>query len=245
MDNTAVLAASGLRSRMEALDLLANNLANASTSGFKADVEMYGVYSADENFGGDRTSAAFPDLSGKWTNFSQGNLETTGNPTDLALSGPGFFALKSPSGNLYSREGNLRVGKDGTLCNKEGYAILNEKNLPIQLDPSSPFEIAKNGSIRQSGQTVGQISVVRFNSEAALEKAGTCYYKSNEATGAAVQSVDAEIHQGKLESSNVSPAESAIRLVSLMRQAEFLQRALTLSGEMGKKSTDEIGRVGS
>lgn len=245
MDNTAALAASGLRSRMEALDLLANNLANASTSGFKADVEMYGVYSADENFGDLRTSAAFPDISGKWTNFSQGTLETTGNPTDLALSGSGFLAVKSPGGTLYTREGSLRVAKDGTLCNKEGYAVLNEKNLPIQLDPSSAFEIARNGSIQQNGQTVGQVSVVRFNNEAALEKAGACYYKANQATGGAIQSLDTEVHQGKLESSNVSPAESAIRLVSLMRQAEFLQRALTLSGEMGKKSIEEVGRIGS
>ena len=100
MDPIAATAASGLRARMESLDLLANNVANASTGGYKADREFYSLYVAPDAADSDSLST-MPVIEKPWTDFSQGLVQQTGNPLDLALSGKGFFAVQSPRGPLY------------------------------------------------------------------------------------------------------------------------------------------------
>ncbi len=230
---------------MEALDLLANNLANASTSGFKADQELYGVYFGDAQKVVDGAGSALPDLKGRWTNFSQGVLNLTANQTDLAINGKGFFSMNSPTGQVFTRDGQLRIGKDNTLTNADGFAVLDRAGKPIRLASSSPFAVDLSGTVRQDRQVVGQIGVFDFPTPAALEKQGNSYFKATGASGAAAVAKESEVHQGKVESSNSAPAESAVRLVSLMRQAEFLQRAITLSGDMGRKAVDEVGKVGN
>lgn len=246
MDKLSIVAASGLRSRLEALDVLANNLANTGTSGYKADHELYGTYASEAadltQFG---YKQALPDIKDRWTNFQQGTLEFTGNPSDVAISGEGFFAVKSPSGTLYTRDGHLKLSKDGTLTNADGYPIEGGTGSSITLNPGQAFEISRDGQVRQGGQPVGQLTVMRFPKPEALEKTGYSYFKASEASGKPEPSTDAEIHQGKIEASNVAPAESAVRLVSLMRQAEFLQRAITMGSDMGKRAIEDVGRVGS
>ena len=115
MDAMTIAAASGLRSRMQSLDLLANNLANATTSGFKRDQEFYGLYSSpdslDPEAGG--PSSSLPVIERQWTDFSPGEIQVTGNPLDVALSGKGFLAVDGPSGPLYTRNGNLQVLPSG------------------------------------------------------------------------------------------------------------------------------------
>src|SRR5947199_6209968 len=98
MDPLTAVAASGLRARMESLELLANNVANASTGGYKADREFYGLYAAPE---ADDNGSTMPLIERPWTDLSQGPLQSTGNPLDLALTGRGFFAVDGPRGPLY------------------------------------------------------------------------------------------------------------------------------------------------
>src|ERR1700758_5179085 len=106
MDSLTAIAASGLRARMESLDLLANNVANASTGGYKADREFYSLYVAPEAQGSDAAST-MPVIERPWTDLSQGLLQPTGNPLDLALSGNGFFTVQGPGGPLYTRNGGF------------------------------------------------------------------------------------------------------------------------------------------
>src|SRR5215467_721453 len=103
MDSLTAIAASGLRARMESLDLLANNIANASTGGYKADREFYSLYAEADN------PATMPLIQKPYTDLSQGVLETTGNTLDFAISGKGFFAVQGPRGPMYTRNGNFRV----------------------------------------------------------------------------------------------------------------------------------------
>ena len=122
MDPITAIAASGLRARMESLDLLANNIANASTGGYKADREFYSLYVAPEAAGND-TSSTMPLIERPWIDHAQGALHATGNPLDVALSGKGFFAVNGPSGPLYTRNGNFRLAADGKLITADGYAV--------------------------------------------------------------------------------------------------------------------------
>src|ERR1035441_9693053 len=95
MDPMTAIAASGLRARMESLDLLANNIANASTGGYKADREFYSLYVAPETAGNDSPST-MPLIERPWVDHAQGALRSTGNPLDVALSGKGFFSVNGP-----------------------------------------------------------------------------------------------------------------------------------------------------
>src|SRR5215475_4808628 len=105
MDPLTVAAASGMRSRMEALSILANNLANATTTGYKNDKEFYGLFHSEDADNPVGIVSTLPTIERQWTDFSQGTLQTTGNPLDVALSGPGFFVVNGPGGPLYTRNG--------------------------------------------------------------------------------------------------------------------------------------------
>src|SRR5205823_3110379 len=104
MDPLLISAASGMKSRMDSLDMLANNLANTGTTGFKADKEFYGLY-----------QNALPMIERHWTDFSQGDLVPTANPLHLGLDGKGLFALNSPNGILYTRNGEFQISRTNQL----------------------------------------------------------------------------------------------------------------------------------
>ncbi len=247
MDPMTVAAASGLRSRLESLDLLANNLANSATSGYKSDSEFYGLYTSAE--GRDPTtgnaSFALPVVEHQWTDFSQGTLVPTGSQFDVAISGRGFLAVDGPSSPLYTRNGNLQVSPSGQLATTEGYPVRGVDGKPIQVTPSKPVEITTDGTVRQDGQSLGQIGLVDFKSIASLKKMGGTYFLNPDPKNQPVAATQATLQQGKLESSNVPVAEAAMRLVGTMRQFEMLQKAIGISADMNRKTIDEVARVGS
>jgi flagellar basal-body rod protein FlgF len=241
MDALSVAAASGMRARMESLDMLANNMANADTSGYKTDREFYNLYVSADAEAAEGTPATLPVIERPWTDFSQGSLRTTGSPTDLALSGKGFFVVDGPSGSLFTRNGNFHVSPAGRLVTSEGYPLRGVGGAKLQVDPAIAVEVSPDGSVSQKGQPVGQIEIADFSDADSVTKQGASYFRSD----AAVQpAAGAEVAQGKLESSNVGPAESAARLVSVMRQFEMLQKAATLGGQMNQAAV-EIARVSS
>jgi flagellar basal-body rod protein FlgF len=244
MDSLLTAAASGMRARLEALDMAANNIANAGTAGFKLDRESYNLYVAPE--AADPASPApstLPVVERNWTDFSQGNLEATGNPLDLAISGTGFFAVNGPGSTLYTRNGSFRLSPAGVLTTAEGYAVRGADGENIQLQPDLPFQIAADGTVKQAGADVGQIAVADFDQPQGLVKFGRNYFQAADgATPKAAES--AEIAQGKVESSNVAAPESAVRLMGLMRQFEMLQKAVNLDGQMGREAIEQVARVG-
>jgi flagellar basal-body rod protein FlgF len=245
MDALTASAASGMRARMESLEMLANNLANTATNGYKADREFYGLYvSPEARDGAAAPAATLPVIERQWTDFSPGNLRATGNPLDVALSGRGFFAVEGPSGPLYTRNGSFRMAADGTLTSAAGHPVRGEGGGRLRLDPSLPITIEADGSIRQQGREAGRIEVVDFADPGVLAKQGNTYFKAAEGAAPAAAG-GAQLHQGKLEESNVAAPEAAVRLVALMRQFEMLQKAVALGGEMNRRAVEEVARPGS
>jgi flagellar basal-body rod protein FlgF len=247
MDALTISAASGLRSRMESLDLLANNLANAATSGYKRDQEFYGLFSTGESLdpatGG--PSSTLPVIERQWTDFSQGTIQVTGNPVDVALSGGGFFAVDGPTGPLYTRNGNLQILPSGDLATSDGYKLQSAGGGTIQVTSGKPIQIETDGTVKQDGQEVGRLAVVMFPSMASIEKQGGTCFRNTDPKNVPVPAVNTEVQQGKIEGSNVPVAESAMRLVGIMRQFEMLQKAIGINGEMDTKTIQEVARVGS
>jgi flagellar basal-body rod protein FlgF len=242
MDQVSVTAASGLQSRMEALDIVANNLANTTTGGFKLDREFYSLFTAADDDGGG-ASTKLPLIQKQWTDFSQGVLTPTGNALDLALSGKGFFAVNGPSGPLYTRNGSFQLSPTGQLTTSEGYTVLDPNGQPIQTQSQDPIEVGEDGSVIQSGQALGQLQIVDFADRSMLQKLGNSYFMPSDPKTVPIPATEAAVKQGKTENSNVAPAESAVRLVGLMRQFEMLQKAITITTDMNKQALTEVARV--
>ena len=220
---------------MESLDMLANNIANANTVGFKTDKEFYTLYQQQ-----------LPLIQRQWTDFSQGTLTPTGNSLDLGLSGQGFFALNSPNGNVYSRSGQFQISKTNQLQTAEGYTLRDVLNngQPITVDPTQPIDISKDGTVQQNGITAGQIEIGGVENPAqALAKLGGSYFIFSRQPAATTPVPATEIHQGTLEQSNVPVADAAVRLVSIMRQFEMLQKAMSVGADMNKQAIEEVAKV--
>jgi flagellar basal-body rod protein FlgF len=244
MDAISISAASGMRSRMESLDLLANNIANGSTSGFKADHEFYSLYIAPEALESTDPAATLPVVERRWTDFSQGALTATGNPLDLALSGSGFFVVEGKTGPVYTRNGNFRISPDGEMQTQDGLPVRKAGGGSIKVDPAKTFNVSTDGTVSQDGQTIGTLEFAGFDHPETLEKMGASYFRLSNVKEL-VRTVNAQVHQGQLEGANGAPAENAVRLVTIMRQFEMLQRALSIGTDMNRKAIDEVARATS
>jgi flagellar basal-body rod protein FlgF len=229
---------------MESLDLLANNVANASTGGYKSDQEFYSLYVAPEAQDSPMSST-MPLIERPWTDFSQGLLRATGNPTDAALSGKGFFAVDGPGGPLYTRNGSFQMARDGKLVTSDGYAVRGTGGAGLTLQPSQPFEISRDGTVTQEGTIIGQLEIADFTSTAGLAKQGNSYFRISDPAVQPTAPSGTAVEQGQLESSNVGSAEAAVRLISVMRQFEMLQKAVSLGTEMNREAIEQVAKVGS
>ena len=235
------LAASGLRARMESLDLLANNVANASTGGYKADREFYSRYVAPEATD-DGLPGSMPVMEIHWTDHAQGGLRSTGNPLAVALEGKGFFAVNGPGGPLYTRNGSFRLAADGRLTTQDGLAVRGTRGAPIVLNSARTFQISSDGTVTQDGNLIGQLELCDFPGTDRLTKQGANYFRiSDHNVKPAAASV--KLAQGQLENSNSGAAEAAVRLVTVLRQFEMLQKAVTLGADMSKRAIEEVAKV--
>jgi len=247
MDPLTSAAASGIRARLESLDMLANNIANTSAPGFKADREYFGRYLSEEATQSPEgtTPSVQPVIEKQWTDFTQGSITPTGNPLDLALNGKGFFAANSPSGLVFTRGGSFQVSLQGQLETQEGYPVQSVDGKPIIVDNSKSVEIAPDGMVRQDGQDIAQIAVVDFQNPQALSKRGNNYFYLDVSNVQPEPATSVEVQQGKLEAANSQPAESAVRLVNIMRQFESLQKAIAIGNDMNRQAIQEVAKVSS
>jgi len=241
MDQLTATAASGMRSRLEALDLLANNISNSATAGYKSDREFYNLYSsADAD-----SQTTLPNVERNWTDFSQGTVKDTGNPLDVALSGRGFLAADSPRGILYTRNGSLRLSQAGVLETGDGYPVRANTpsgHIQARLDAGT-LQIQRDGAVVQDGQTLGTLTLSDWTKPEALEKQGGTYFRLADASLQPEAAKNVQILQGKLEGSNSGPAEAAVQLVGVLRQFEMLQKAISLGAEMNRKAVEDVARV--
>jgi flagellar basal body rod protein FlgG len=234
MDALMISAASGMKARMDSLDMLANNVANTNTTGFKADREFYNLYEEQ-----------LPVVQTHWTDFSQGLLTQTSNPSDLALSGAGFFALNGPNGVVYSRGGNFQISKTNQLVSDSGYTLRNvlDQGKPITVDPTLAVTVTKDGSVMQSGQVLGKLEIDQIAPAAGtFEKLGNTYFALSDPNAKMQPATNAEVQQGYLEQSNVPVADSAVRLVSVMRQFDMLQRAMNIGTQMNHSAVQDVAK---
>jgi flagellar basal-body rod protein FlgF len=254
VDALTISAASGMRALIETLDMSANNLANANTAGFKSDREFFSLYVSPEAQASADSTGSLPTMvpvvEKQYTDFAQGLLVRTDNPLDVALSGKGFFAANGPNGPVYTRSGNFKLSPQGVLVTHEGYPLRTQdtstpETTPIQSQSSTPIHVTPEGEVLQDGQSLGKLALAEFSDTTALVKQGSNYFRLGDSQVKPALAAETQVEQGKLESSNVSSAGAAVRLVGTMRQFEMLQKALTLSSDMSKHAVEEVAKVGS
>jgi flagellar basal-body rod protein FlgF/flagellar basal-body rod protein FlgG len=231
-------------SRTLALDTIANNLANVSTAGFRANHNVFSsilattgdsplsVLNQDEN--------DYGVLSGTHLDNSQGALVPTGNELDLAMEGPGYFAVQTATGTAYTRGGNFHVSPQGQLITVAGDPVMGD-NGPIRI-LGTPVSISTDGTISTNGGITGRLKLVEFASGVELQSAGGTYYTAP--TGAATVAGNSQVRQGMIESSNVNPVTSVVELITAQREVETMRRVLTMfSTELDKTAVQDLPRV--
>ena len=250
MDSGLYAVYTGLLARTQALDSAANNLANAGTVGFRAQRDYFRSVLAGIGEGtspsqvGDAVND-FGVLGGNLIDQGQGAVTATGNPLDLALNGPGFFAIQTNQGVQYTRDGGFRRSDTGVLQTAQGEPVLDANGQAITI-PTGDVNIGPDGSISvttaQGSAIAGKVGVFGFPPDTALIAQGTNRFVAP--AGVQPASVDGSIEQGSLEGANLDVVHGTMQLILVQRQAEMMQKALSVfNNDFDKTAAEELGRV--
>jgi flagellar basal-body rod protein FlgF len=246
MDSGYYAACAGLAAQTQALDLVANNLANLGTAGYRAQQATFrSLVAGRAPVAWTPINAAMNDfgvLSGSRVDESSGSLTATGNPLDLAVAGKGFFVVQSSAGTLYTRDGGFHRTAEGQLVTAEGDPVLGEQG-PISL-PDGQITVSPDGTISVDGAVVATLRLAEFSPETPLTAQGNALYSAPE--GSALPPAASSIRQGMIEGSNVSPVEGVVELITIQRNAEMMQRALSLfDSQLDQTASQDLPRVSS
>ena len=245
MENAAYIGLSRQMTLRRELDIVANNVANADTTGFKVEQLMVGAEigqrARNDNI---RPSASFVLDKGVGRDFGQGSMKQTGRVLDFAIEGEGaFFTVQSGTGEAYTRDGGFTTNAEGVLTTKQGLPVLGDGG-PITLDPErGPVSVAQDGTISQEGQPVGRLTAVRFDALGALQKSGDGLYR-NTSNIQPQAAPDVQVRQGMLEGSNVNTLQEITNLIEISRAYERISKMIENANDLSRRSVERLGRVG-
>jgi flagellar basal-body rod protein FlgF len=245
MDSGYYAAMSGLVARMQALDTAADNLANAQTPGYRAEREYFrsallGPDAQDSQLG--HAVNDFGLLGGDRLNMGQGAIQQTGNPLDLAIEGEGFFQVQTANGLRYTRDGSFHRTKSGQLVTAAGEPVLSATGQLIPIPPGA-VTVGSDGVVSVAGGAVATVGVFAFPTGSELTPEGANRYRAP-AGVEPVLSKNAAVHQGAVEAANQDVIQGSLDLIVMQRQAEMMQKALTVfHTEFNKIATEDLPRV--
>ncbi len=262
--------ASGMLAQQHRLDAISNNLANVDTTSYKRDVTVSknfpelllrrlqddGVY---KNPFGSADAAPIigkiglgVELNELFTDFSQGSYKQTSSPSDMALEGRGFFAVETPHGERYTRNGNFTLGQEGYLMTKEGFPLLGEKGRIFLQD--SVYTVNKNGEVwarpignpEADSELVDRLKLVGFENDRYLKKKGSSLYIDTPVSGPALPAEGPErplVTQGFIEASNVNVVHEMVQMIEVNRAYEANQKSIQSEDTMMAKLWGETVKM--
>jgi flagellar basal-body rod protein FlgG len=259
-------AVSGAIAQSARLDTIANNLANANTTGFKKDRQVFNEYltayeklpdtmqvprvpASVESFydmnGGDKS---YVDTAGSYTSFAQGTLKNTGSTLDFSIENKGFFEILTPQGVRWTRNGAFQIDGTGKLVNKEGYPVLKEgagdPNQRIIQIGDRNITVSDHGEVYQGETQVGRLALVDFIDPEQVQKQGNSLYKLRDNSNATpVAASDAKVHQGFLEGSNINVVEEMTDMITAQRLFETTQQTIKAFDHMDEKLISGLGKL--
>jgi flagellar basal-body rod protein FlgF len=246
MDNTTNIALSRLSAQSRAMDVVANNLANASTPGYRAERTIFADYLLREPVGaepaGGRT-IAFTQMRATYRERAEGTLTQTGNPLDLALSGEGYFTVQTANGTRLTRAGRFTLQTDGSITDTAGNALLGTNGRKLSLSPAdTDLKVLANGTLRSQNGVIGQIAVVRPNDPNKLTAEGGRLLRADVAT---TPVTTPKMLQGVVEDSNVQPIAEITRMIGTERDFQFVTQMVEAEGQRRQSAIDKIAAPAS
>ena len=251
-------AYTGMVNEQNRMDILTNNLANASTVGFKKEGSTSQSFDSiltvkikDQSVGLQNVQKLGTNNPGvkigeNYTDFTQGSFRVTDNTYDLALAGDGFFTIEftnkaGETSTMYTRNGQFTLNREGYLVTQDGDYVLDTQNRRIQLNTLLDSEIGSDGTITQAGRAVARIQVTDFEDYNYLEKYGETYYRPVE--GAKTTQADADVKSGYLEMANVQVVSEMVNLIAITRAYESNQKIIQAYDDTLETAVTQLGRI--
>ena len=252
MENASLVGLSRQIALQRELDVVANNIANLNTTGYKADNVVFQehlmpVARANQFRGGDRRLSFVQDRA-TWLDLAQGPVQQTGNPLDVAVSGNAFLTVQTPRGERYTRNGALQINSQGQLVTSEGLQVIGQ-NGPIVFQPNDrDISIGIDGiiSVREGQNTTdsqrGKLKLATFNRPQQLQKEGASTYAAP--AGVTPQEpTDARVNQGVIEKSNVNSVMEMTRMVEVTRTYTQIASMLQNQSDMRRSAIEKLAEV--
>ncbi|MES2729293.1 MAG: flagellar basal-body rod protein FlgF [Pseudomonadota bacterium] len=239
MENTLYIGMSREKSLRTSLDIISNNIVNATTTGYRAQNPLFEEYLDKQR--GEKEALSFVMDYGQYDTTKPGTMQLTGGTFDVALSGPGFFGVQTPDGLRYTRAGNFTTNASGELTTASGHKVASSGGGSITIpQDAKDIAITDDGSISSSSGVLGRIMIQEFTDPQSLAPEGNGLYKTNESGTTATNT---KAVQGTLEGSNVQPVLEMTRMIEISRDYQSIQRLITNEHERQRGAIERLGRV--
>ncbi len=241
METATTVALSRMVAQQRAMDVTAPNLANMGTPGFKAERTLFADWlSRQTNVDAPRGGAVVAYTQDRATYRSQtvGSLSHTANPLDLAIAGDGYFTIQTPQGPRLTRAGRFGLQPNGTVGDSEGNALLDTTGQPVRVSPAdTSIQVTGSGVISSENGRIGRIGIVQVADANRMQAQGTSLFSANTPTTAIA---NPHIVQGALEDSNVQPVEETTRMISELRDFQFVSEFVQGESDRQKSAIDKL-----
>lgn len=239
MDNSTYIALSGQNARQQQMDVLANNIANLSTPGFKGEQMMFQEFLTGAPGSNDQSS--YVNIIGNARDMSQGPLTHTGDALDVALNGPGFLTVTTPNGAEYTRNGHLSLDAQGELVTASGFVVQGDGGSPIVIPAGAgPITISNTGTVSTGQGTIGKLAVVNFaDPQAMTEDQGGLFTT----TQTAQPVTNTKVEQGTIEESNVQPILEMTKLMDATHEITDSKNFADGEHNRIKNAIDRLGKT--
>jgi flagellar basal-body rod protein FlgF len=242
MENALLVSLSRQKALQAQMNVLANNMANMNTSGYKSDGLLFEEHlmptARMTDLSGRDAKVSFVQDVGQFRNFNEGSIEQSGGELDVALSGEGWLVVQTQQGERYTRNGQLKLNSEGQLVTNAGNPVLGEGG-PISFAPNeSGIEIATDGTISTTAGIKDRLQVVQFDNPHSLKKHGYTLFKTDEAPQPAE---DVRILQGMIEKSNVNPIMEMTRMVETVRAYTAVTSSIDSAHRLRRTAIERLG----
>ena len=235
MDNAGYVLLSRQSGLARALDVVANNIANMSTSGYQKEAVIFNQFvQAEDNA---VAPVANTEIAGRYVDAAQGSLVSTGRELDVAIRGEGYFRIETPNGERLTRAGNFQRDAEGGLVTPDGHPVLDESGAAIVLPPTSEaIYVSPDGAISVGGEPIGRFGVVTASPDSITREGGVLL------SAGATEPATGSLIQGFIEESNVNPVEEITRLIEVQRAFEIGQSLLTGEDDRIRSTIQKLGQ---
>ncbi|RMF68511.1 MAG: flagellar basal-body rod protein FlgF [Calditrichaeota bacterium] len=242
------MAAQSMVTRMAELDAVANNLANISTKGFKRETLFLNELQrklAGKGAAGTSAGTHVPEL-GAVIDFSQGPMVGTGQPLDVAISGPGLFVVETPQGEAYTRDGRFTINADGILTTLDGLPVLGQGGpieLNLQQNSVSQLVINDTGEVVLDGNVVDRLKIVAVEAPEDFRRVGGNLFEPADPTKTPNEAEGVTVRQGFLEDSNVNPVEEMTMMIEILHAFRTSEKMIQAQDTLLGRAVNDIGRA--